>query len=198
MITTDSDPASVPDVSEHVARNVQAITAIHRQAERNLSSHQRAIESGTALLGRPASLYVVVAVVALWIAGNALGPRMGVPVLDPPPFSWLQGLIGLAGLLTATMVLVTQNRQVRLSERRMHLDLQINLLTEQKTTKLIELIEELRRDLPDVRDRRDAEAEVMQQAAEPLEVIAALEEKALDAVREAIEVDRSLERDEDG
>ncbi|HEY3359703.1 MAG TPA: DUF1003 domain-containing protein [Polyangia bacterium] len=160
---------------------------MHRQGERTLGAHQRAIESGAALLGRPASLYVTVAVVVLWIVGNTLGPRLGLRAWDPPPFFWLQGAIGLAALLTATMVLITQNRQAKVFERRMHLDLQVNLATEQKTAKLIALMEELRRDLPNVRDRRDSEAEVMQHAAEPLRVIAALEEQTLEAAREALE-----------
>src|SRR5271163_2420297 len=79
-------------------------------------------------------------------------------------------MVGLAALLTATMILTTQNRQAKLMEQRMHLDLQVNLLTEQKTAKLIELLEELRRDLPNVRNRHDSEAEIMQHAAEPLKV----------------------------
>jgi uncharacterized membrane protein len=171
-------------VPEHLARNVQAVTEMHLQAERTMGAHQRAIESGTARLGHPASLYVILAVVFLWALGNALVPRLGLRAPDPPPFSWLQGVIGLAALLTATMVLITQNRQAKLIERRMHLDLQVNLLTEQKAAKLIELLEELRRDLPNVRDRHDSEADLMQHAAEPLEVIAALEEQTLAAVQE--------------
>ncbi len=172
--TTPPRPTVSP---EHIARNVQAVTEIHLQAERAVGPHQRAIESGTARLGRPASLYVIVAAVLVWGLGNTLGARLGVWVPDPPPFVWLQGVVGLAALLTATMVLITQNRQAKLIERRMHLDLQVNLLTEQKTAKLVELLEELRRDLPNVRDRHDSEAEVMRHAAEPLEVIAALEEQ---------------------
>jgi uncharacterized membrane protein len=91
------------------------------------------------------------------------------------------------------MVLITQNRQAKLIERRMHLDLQVNLLTEQKTAKLIELLEELRRDLPNVRNRRDSEAEVMQHAAGPLEVIAVLEAQALEAVRDAAQPGRAAD-----
>ena len=30
---------------------------------------------------------------------------------DPPPFIWLQGVVGLGALLTATIVLTKQNRQ---------------------------------------------------------------------------------------
>lgn len=169
-------PASLP---EHVARNVQAITQLHLHAEQTRSRHQRAIESVTAALGRPVSLYTIVALVALWMLGNTLAPRLGLRTLDPAPFFWLQGAVALSALLMTTMVLITQNRLGKLSERRMQLDLQVNLLTEQKTAKLIELVEELRRDLPNVRDRRDSEAELMQFSAEPLQVIAAIEEQVL-------------------
>jgi uncharacterized membrane protein len=116
-------------------------------------------------------------------------------VPDPPPFEWLQGVVGLAALLTATMILTTQNRQAKLMERRMHLDLQVNLLTEQKTAKLIELLEELRRDLPNVRNRHDSEAEIMQHAAEPMRVIAALEEQTAEALREALDPSESVAPD---
>ena len=163
-------------VPEHMVRNVHAIAEMHLQAERTVGAHQRAIESGTARLGRPASLYVILGVVFLWALVNALGPRLGLRAPDPPPFFWLQGVVGLSALLTAAMVLITQNRQAKLIERRMHLDLQVNLITEQKTAKLIELLEELRRDLPNVRDRRDVEAEIMQHAAEPLTVVAVMDE----------------------
>ncbi len=182
-----SEPTIPEPLAEHVARNVQAVAEMHVQGERDLSAHQRVVESGTALLGRPASVYLILLLVSAWMAGNTLGLRAGAQVPDPPPFVWLQGLVGLSALLTATMVLATQNRQAKLIERRMHLDLQVNLLTEQKTAKLIELLEELRRDLPNVKNRRDSEAEVMQHSAEPLKVIAALEEQTVEAAREAIE-----------
>jgi uncharacterized membrane protein len=187
----DDNPA--PPLADPMARNVQVVADMHLQAERTLSAHQRAIESGTARLGQPATLYLILAVVVLWTVGNSLGLRLGARVPDPPPFDWLQGVIGLAALLTATMILTTQNRQAKLMERRMHLDLQVNLLTEQKTAKLIELLEELRRDLPNVRDRHDSEAEIMRHAAEPLKVIAALEEQTTEALREALEADDAPE-----
>ena len=58
-------------------------------------------------------------------------------------------------------------------------DLQVNLLTEQKVTKLIHLLEELRRDLPIVRDRHDPQATAMQEGADTDEVVSALREVGL-------------------
>lgn len=152
------------------------------RVELDVGTHQRAIETVTRVLGRPMTLYVVVLMVGVWAVSNSVGRREGFAVPDPPPFFWLQGLIGLAALLVATLVLITQRRQATLIERRMQLDVQVNLLTEQKSAKRIELIEELRRDLPAVRYRRDAEAEAMQHAALPLDVIAAPDAQALEAV----------------
>src|SRR4051794_6655131 len=96
-------------LSEHVARNVQAMSELHHQAERTIGAHQRAIESGTARLGRPGALYIILASVLAWTLGNTLSERFGAGAPDPPPFFWLQGVVGLAALLTATMVLITQN-----------------------------------------------------------------------------------------
>jgi uncharacterized membrane protein len=97
---------------------------------------------------------------------------------DPAPFSWLQGVVGLGALLTATVVLTKQNRAARLAERRAHLDLKVTLLTEQKTAKLIDLLEELRRDMPNVKDRHDPEAAALRQSMNPDQVLAALDERS--------------------
>jgi uncharacterized membrane protein len=104
--------------------------------------------------------------------------RFGVAAFDPPPFQWLQGIVGLGALLTATVVLIKQNRLAKLAEQRAHLDLKVTLLTEQKTAKLIDLLEELRRDLPNVKDRHDPEAASLQQSMNPELVRAALDEGA--------------------
>src|ERR1039458_9179746 len=88
----------------------------------------------------------------------------------------------LATFFTTTVVLITQNRQTRLEARRLNLDLQLNLVTEQKTTKLIHLIEELRHDLPMVHDRHDAVAAAMQTPTDATQVLNALEVHTSDDV----------------
>ena len=96
---------------------------------------------------------------------------------DPAPYFWLQGLIGLGALLTATAVLSKQNRLAKLEEKRAHLDLKVTLLTEQKAAKMIELLEELRRDMPNVKDRHDSDAAVLKHSMNPDLVLAALDER---------------------
>lgn len=74
------------------------------------------------------------------------------------------------------MVLTTQNRQSRHAERHAQLDLQVNLLAEQKVAKLIALVEELRRDMPSVPDRVDPVAEGMTEPLDPEVVLTVLED----------------------
>jgi uncharacterized membrane protein len=129
----------------------------------------------TAALGRPRTVYVTLSVVVGWVAFNLLTPKLlGWQRIDPPPFFWLQGMVALSALLMTTLVLITANRQTRNAEERSHLDLQVNLLAEHKVAKLIALVEELRRDLPMVRDRIDREADAMQEAVDPNAMIEAL------------------------
>jgi uncharacterized membrane protein len=130
----------------------------------------------TAALGRPRTVYAISALVLGWVAVNAIAPRvLGWKCIDPPPFFWLQGMVTLAALVMTTLVLITANRQTRNAEERSHLDLQVNLLAEHKVAKLIALVEELRRDLPMVKDRIDHEANAMQEAVDPHAMLEALE-----------------------
>lgn len=156
--------------------NVEALASLRARAEQDVSHHQRRIERLTAALGQPRSFYVIVIVVASWIALNVLVPHLGFRPLDPPPFVWLQGLVGLGALIMGTIILITQNRQTKHAEQRSQLDLQVNLLAEQKAAKIVALLEELRRDLPTVRNRVDEVADAMEEPVDPYAVLSALED----------------------
>jgi uncharacterized membrane protein len=155
-------------------QNVETIASLWARSEEHVTLNQRSIERLTAVICRPRTVYLIVGPISMWVAWNTLAPEPW--RVEPAPFFFLQGVVGLLALLMMTIVLTTQNRQGKLAEQRAHLDLQINLLSEQKAAKIIALLEELRRDLPDVRDRVDQTAEVMQEAADPLAVLSAMEQ----------------------
>jgi uncharacterized membrane protein len=124
----------------------------------------------------PRSLFGSVLAIACWISVQAVLVLSGMKSFDPPPFSWLQGAMSLSALLITTMVLIAHNRQDQHAEQRRHLDLQVLLLVEQQVTKVVALLEELRRDLPTLRNRHDPQAEAMQEVIDPHDVLAALDE----------------------
>ena len=166
----------IAPLPEHISQNIDTIIELHTRNEKNVPRHQRAVEAVSAFFGRPTFLYSILLVIVLWVVPNVLPRRFGVRQFDPPPFAWLEFSVSIGSLLITTGVLITQNRQEKLAEQRAQLTLQLNLLSEQKIAKLIDLIEELRRDLPNVRNRYDREAEVMKEAADPNVVMAALEQ----------------------
>jgi uncharacterized membrane protein len=166
--------APLPDP---IAQNIDAIVELQTKAQRNLPRHHRVVESVTAFFSRPAFLYGILIMAILWVLPNVLPRRFGSQPFDPPPFYALQGIVSFSALLITTGVLIKQTRQEQLAEQRAQLSLQMNLLAEQKITKLIELVEELRRDLPDVQDRHDPESEVMQQPIDPHLIVNILEER---------------------
>ncbi|MDB5218873.1 MAG: hypothetical protein JWO86_6800 [Myxococcaceae bacterium] len=141
-----------------------------------MSTSQRLVEAFTANIGRPSTIALLLVLIGLWVAWNSFEKQHGGYVADPPPFFWLQGIIALYAALISTFVLATQNREKRHGEQRAYLELQINLLAEQKTAKVIELLEELRRDMPTVRDRVDHQAEAMQMPVDTAAVMNVLEE----------------------
>ncbi len=160
-----------------IGHNIEAIVAFYACEERKISRAQRRLEHLSGFVEQPLYLGSILLFVASWMFANIVARPFGLAEFDPAPFVWLQGVVSLGALLTATVVLIKQSRLAKIEEQRAHLDLQVNLLTEQKTTKIIDLLEELRRDLPMVKNRHDPEAAVLQQPTDPHLVLAALDER---------------------
>jgi uncharacterized membrane protein len=167
---------SQAEAHDQVNQNIESILAFCKREEEKLSHPQRIIEYVSNYVGSAHFLGTALLFVALWILVNVMAEASGKPWIDPAPFGLLHVILTLCALITATVVLIQQNRLAKIEEQRAHLDLQVNLLTEQKTTKLIQLIEELRQDLPMVKNRNDPEADALQQPTDPSQVLSALDE----------------------
>jgi uncharacterized membrane protein len=173
-----SKPGSSPDaVPASISENIDAIAGYYKRQDQRMGRAQRLLERIGAAIGRPMFLGAILLLVVLWILLNVVAPRLGMAAFDPPPFVRLQAIITLSGLLITTIVLIGQNRLARLEQRRGQMELQVNILTEQKTTTLIRLLEELRRDLPMVRDRHDADAATLQAPTDATQILTALEDE---------------------
>jgi uncharacterized membrane protein len=164
---------------EHTATAAETIALIidlERRAVDDRSAHQREVESLTALIGRPRTLYVILAFVAAWVALN-IDLATGHRAFDPPPFSMLQGILQFTAVLMTILILTTQNRQSHHDLRRDQLDLQINLLTERRVAKVIEMLESIRRDSPGVPNRDDPEAAELREVTDPNAVVRTLDQQ---------------------
>ncbi|WP_375509800.1 DUF1003 domain-containing protein [uncultured Nostoc sp.] len=161
--------APLPDP---IAKNIEAISSLHTQEVRDIPAHQRILEVIATFFGRATFMYSLLVILALWIFSSFFDPFLP---FDLPSFSWSDQGLDAAALVISTGVLVRQTRQENFAEQRAQLMLQLNLLSEQKIAKIIALLEELRTDLPNVINRHDSEAELMQEAADPIAVLEALQ-----------------------
>jgi uncharacterized membrane protein len=157
--------------------NLELLSRFKDGEEAQISGFQLAIERISRFFGSPAYFAFAVAFIALWIAVNAFGSRHGWRHVDAPPFFWLQGWVSSNALLLTVAVLIRQDRMAQVAEHRAHLDLQINLLTEQKVTKALQIIDELRRDLTALRGSPDAEVTEMSKPADAHALMHAIKNK---------------------
>src|ERR1700674_5933881 len=117
-MNTPHDHSAPSDESQ----NIDSILAFYRREEQKISDSQRLLETVGGFMGRPSYLASVLSFVALWLLANASAELLGFQALDPPPFFWLQGIVSLGALLTTTVVLITQNREAKLQDQRLELE----------------------------------------------------------------------------
>jgi len=174
-----------------IEQNVEAIMGLHDAELQAMTRHQRAIERMVAVITYPAFLFVIAIAIAAWIGWNLALRMSGREPLDPAPFGWLQTIVGVMGLLTTLIIVITQSRQGKVAERNAHLSLQINLVVEQKVAKIIQLLEEIRSDSPMLKNRHDPAAEEMKLAVDPSQIAYAIAERMStpDSVGDAIILD---------
>jgi uncharacterized membrane protein len=168
--------APPPDLSDHVEETIRSMARLSSEHEESASLHQRAVAQITGFLSQPAVIGFLALAIGCWVAVNELGPSVGWRVIDPPPFQWLQGMMTMTSLFMVFLLLGAQKHEDRLNKNREFLTLELAILSEQKIAKVIQLLEEFRRDSPHIRDGVDEEADQLANPAKPQSVLDAIKE----------------------
>jgi uncharacterized membrane protein len=159
-------------VPGHVETTVQKMAEMHGDHVRRASRLQKASETATSFMGRPLVAVVVLAGMAFWIGANLFAPQLGRRPLDPPPFAYLALIVSAMAFVMTILILVSQRRADVAAIQRSRLTLQLAAVSEQKIAKVIELLEEQRRENPALSDRTDSQAAEMSVASDPKQVLA--------------------------
>jgi uncharacterized membrane protein len=184
---TDSIAETQSDI---VRKNLSAIAGVQRRESAALSLQERTAGWITNFSGSMVFVYLHAIWFGLWILLN-IG-LIHIPHLtqfDPYPFGLLTLVVSLEAIFLSTFVLIAQNRLARQSERRSDLDLQINLLAEQKAAKVLEMLDQIAQQL-DQTSRRfnyktDIEVTELKVSPQPQEILQVIEEEAASAKPEA-------------
>jgi uncharacterized membrane protein len=165
-----SSPQSLPD---HVDEAVRSVTELHSAHHGRTTTPQRAVNRIIAVMSRPFFLVLVGLATGGWIGANLIASTLASQAIDAAPFPWLQGATNLFSLFVVMLVLVGQKHEDELNAHRDTLTLELAILSERKIAKVIQLLEELRRDSPHIQDRVDRQADQMAEPADAGSVLAA-------------------------
>jgi uncharacterized membrane protein len=135
--TVHQKSETASDVTRH---NVQVMHRLEEAAMARRTGADRAAAAIARFCGSMTFVWIHVALFATWIGYNAL-PWF--EHFDPYPFVFLTLIVSLEAIFLSTFILISQNYDMRVSERRNQLDLQINLLAEQEDTKILQILERI-------------------------------------------------------
>jgi uncharacterized membrane protein len=165
-----------PILPAHIEETIQAIAQLHARHYREATPVQRAVDHMTHIVGRPRFVGFLTAAIMAWVGLNAVLQLAGRAAFDPAPFGLLMDVCTLLGLFITVLILITQRRENMLTEHREQLTLELAILSEQKNAKIIQLLEEMRRDDPLISNRVDREAEALSVPADPQAVLDAIKD----------------------
>jgi uncharacterized membrane protein len=169
-MTTDTSPPVPPHVEETVA----TIAALHAAHQREARGLQLAVSRATSGIAQPATLILITIAIVGWVALNLALPEFGRTALDPFPFPLLSASVSTIALYLAAMILMTQRHEDEMARRREQITLELAILSEQKSSKIIELLEEFRLNDPNQGNERDEVAEALAEPADAQVVLDAL------------------------
>ena len=160
-------------LDEHELDSVETVARLHRKHDETATRLQRGIDAFTNGLGRPLTAMLLIAALLAGVVGVAVQSDGR---LDQPPAFWLHLVATLAALIMGVLILASQRRSDAFAARRDAMTLDLALLADRKNAKIIELLEGLRRDQPQVRDLQDPESDQMATPVDPKALVHAIDD----------------------
>ena len=165
----DSNKTQQEEVAQSIDRatekNISKVMEIESAQKQNQTTGERISQAVAAFCGSMTFVWVHVAWFSTWIILNSI-PRLR---FDPFPYTFLTLVVSLEAIFLSTFILISQNHDTKLTERRNHLDLQVNMLAEQESTKTLDLLRRVAEKLGVPAD--DPETKVLAESMEPEKLV---------------------------
>jgi uncharacterized membrane protein len=175
LLTRRKSANQSPELAKVIESNIEAIEEHRREAEETRSFQDKFADAVTWFAGSVPFVYFHVIWFAAWILAN-----IGIlpwKAFDPYPFGMLTTIVSLEAIFLSTFVLVSQNRQAAIGERRAELDLQINLLAEHEVTRMLTMLDAIAKRL-DIDEIPRHEIKELKKDVKPEAVLEELDTKA--------------------
>jgi uncharacterized membrane protein len=160
--------------SEVLGRNITTLVELRRQEDATKSTQDRIADSITRFTGSMKFVYLHLVLFGSWILIN-LG---WTPIQKfDPSFVVLAMFASVEAIFLSTFVLISQNRMAAAQDRRAELDLQISLLAEHEITQVLNLLDNMARQMG-IQRPQDPHIEDSKHDVDPASVMEAIEEQA--------------------
>jgi uncharacterized membrane protein len=159
--------------------NVAAIAEMEREATAGRSVGER---MGDLIARHAGSLWFISAHAiwfGAWILLNA-GLIHRIRAFDPFPYQFLTLVVSLEAIFLSLFILMSQSRASKQADSRSHFDLQINLLAEQESTKMLQMLQKLC-EFHKLSIANDPELELLKSATQPEILVKELKESLPDS-----------------
>jgi len=156
-----SQPNSAADLTR---RNVERVMALESSEHDKATTADLVADAIAAFSGSIGFAWTTVVLIGGWIAANLVLPAHD--RVDPFPFPLLTLVLSVEAIFLSIFILMSQNRAAKVSDKRGHLDLQLNMLTEQENTKMLRMLEDIGR-VVGAEFCSGPEVEVLAEATEP-------------------------------
>ena len=158
------------EVNDHIAQitrqNIENILCAEEKRRAGTRLVYQWVGKVTQACGTVGFLVANAILFAAWIAFNEW-----VVAFDPYPYTFLLFGVSLEAIFLSVLILISQNMDAAESERRHHLDLQMNLLSEREITALMRLVVEMA-DKLDIADEKTQEVRAFAHETDPAGVLA--------------------------
>jgi uncharacterized membrane protein len=161
-------------VDEVTRKNIETMRKIEDAQMAKRTGADRIASAIARFCGSMTFVWIHVVFFTAWIGYNEMP---GLKPFDPYPFTFLTLVVSLEAIFLSTFILISQNYDMRIAEQRNQLDLQINLLSEQENTKMLQILERIARKVG-AHDGDDPEVRALEQATRPDALVEQIEEAA--------------------
>jgi uncharacterized membrane protein len=159
--------------SSRLGQNIDALLRRKREEEASAPLEDRVAVAITRFVGSMLFVYIHAALFVCWISIN-IGLLPLIPAFDPS-LVILAMVASVEAIFLSTFVLISQNRMAAAADKRADLNLQISLLAEHETTRILSMLHDVGKKLSIDFDHEDELSELTQSVF-PEDVLTALEE----------------------
>jgi uncharacterized membrane protein len=163
-------------VEELTRRNVERVLAVEAADQQKATTADRVANAITRFSGSITFALINVLLVGGWVILNLRLSKS--ERIDPFPFELLTLALSVEAILLGIFILMSQNQAERASEKRVQLDLQLTLLSEQENTKMLLMLEQIGHAVG-AETIEDADVDVLAQPTQP-EAVAEQIDRAAD------------------